>query len=199
MNSWYIVGWSIVRNNVLLFAYCRVHVVFGRVIEGEQFVVEIENQKVDTNHRPYADVRISNSGELVLVKGTCVGAWNILFPSPYNTVFACRMARCCTCSSTKWKEFAKKNDWFIVYVLYLESASGRPPFQTQHTSLAWMARLLVMNVDTVRNSKSHELFLHTSTNNASTNLCAQLLTYIKFTHEFFYHYGGRCTCMICFL
>ena len=74
----------IVRNYVLLFAYCRVHVVFGRVIEGEQFVVEIENQKVDTNHRPYADVRISNSGELVLVKGTCVGAWSVLFPSPYS-------------------------------------------------------------------------------------------------------------------
>ena len=74
----------IVRNHVLLFAYCRVHVVFGRVIEGEQFVVEIENQKVDTNHRPYADVRISNSGELMLVKGTCVGAWNILFPSSYS-------------------------------------------------------------------------------------------------------------------
>ena len=47
---------------------------FGRVIEGEQFVVEIENQKVDTNHRPYADVQISNLGELVLVKGTCEDA-----------------------------------------------------------------------------------------------------------------------------
>ena len=47
---------------------------FGCVIEGEQFVVEIENQKVDTNHRPYADVRISSSGELALVKGICVGA-----------------------------------------------------------------------------------------------------------------------------
>jgi len=43
--------------------------VFGRVIQGEQFVVEVENQKVDTNHRPYSDVRISNCGELVLVKG----------------------------------------------------------------------------------------------------------------------------------
>lgn len=30
----------------------------------------MENQKVDTNHRPYADVRIVNSGELVrVVKG----------------------------------------------------------------------------------------------------------------------------------
>ena len=28
----------------------------------------IENQKVDVNHRPYADVRIHNCGELVLMK-----------------------------------------------------------------------------------------------------------------------------------
>lgn len=36
----------------------------------------VENQKVDVNHRPYADVRIENCGELVLVKSkkdaTCV-------------------------------------------------------------------------------------------------------------------------------
>ncbi len=44
-----------------------VHVVFGQVISGQQFVTEMENQKVDTNHRPYADVRITNSGELVRV------------------------------------------------------------------------------------------------------------------------------------
>ena len=64
---------------------------FGRVIEGEQFVVEIENQKVDTNHRPYADVRISNSGELVLVKGTFVSAWSILFPSQCSFMITYRM------------------------------------------------------------------------------------------------------------
>ena len=63
---------------------------FGRVIEGEQFVVEIENQKVDTNHRPYADVRISNSGELVLVKGTFVDTWSILFPSQCSFLITCR-------------------------------------------------------------------------------------------------------------
>lgn len=40
-----------------------------------------------------------------------------------------------------WKKKKRANDLFIVYVLYLESASGRPPFQTQHTSLAWKARL----------------------------------------------------------
>ncbi|XP_064401238.1 peptidyl-prolyl cis-trans isomerase G-like [Halichondria panicea] len=44
-----------------------IHVVFGHVISGVQFVTEMENQKVDTNHRPYADVRIVNSGELVRV------------------------------------------------------------------------------------------------------------------------------------
>lgn len=47
---------------------CRIHVIFGHVIDGAQFVTEIENQKVDVNHRPYADVRITHCGELVLLK-----------------------------------------------------------------------------------------------------------------------------------
>ena len=52
-----------------------IHVVFGHVVQGQEYVVEMENQKVDTNHRPYADVRIVNSGELVrVVKGTCTHA-----------------------------------------------------------------------------------------------------------------------------
>ena len=56
---------------VCLFSpYLSLHVVFGHVIQGKQYVAEIENQKVDANHRPYADVRISNCGELVLLKGT---------------------------------------------------------------------------------------------------------------------------------
>ena len=41
---------------------------FGHVVSGMQYVTEMENQKVDANHRPYADVRISSCGELVLVK-----------------------------------------------------------------------------------------------------------------------------------
>ena len=41
---------------------------FGRVMSGSQFVTEIENQKVDVNHRPYADIRITHSGELMLIK-----------------------------------------------------------------------------------------------------------------------------------
>lgn len=47
----------------------RLHVVFGHVVSGMQYVTEMENQKVDANHRPYADVRISSCGELVLVRG----------------------------------------------------------------------------------------------------------------------------------
>ena len=43
---------------------------FGHVVSGQQYVTEIENQKVDANHRPYADVRISNCGELVLMRST---------------------------------------------------------------------------------------------------------------------------------
>ena len=46
----------------------RIHVVFGRVVDGQQFVTEMENQKVDASHRPYADVRITNCGELVLLR-----------------------------------------------------------------------------------------------------------------------------------
>ena len=51
----------------LLLTY-RLHVVFGHVVSGQQYVTEMENQKVDANHRPYADVRISNCGELVLMR-----------------------------------------------------------------------------------------------------------------------------------
>ena len=41
---------------------------FGHVVAGKEYVTAIENQKVDVNHRPYADVRIKNCGELVLMK-----------------------------------------------------------------------------------------------------------------------------------
>lgn len=53
--------------------------VFGHVVQGKQFVSEIESQKVDSNHRPYADVRIANCGELVLVKGILYIGCCILF------------------------------------------------------------------------------------------------------------------------
>ena len=41
---------------------------FGRVVAGSEFVTEMENQKIDSKSRPYADVRIANCGELVLLK-----------------------------------------------------------------------------------------------------------------------------------
>lgn len=40
--------------------------VFGRVIEGQAVVKLIEQQKVDENSRPLADVIIASCGELVL-------------------------------------------------------------------------------------------------------------------------------------
>lgn len=45
---------------------CRIHVVFGRVIDGQDIVRMIEQQKVDENSRPLADVIIASCGELVL-------------------------------------------------------------------------------------------------------------------------------------
>jgi cyclophilin family peptidyl-prolyl cis-trans isomerase len=41
--------------------------VFGRVIEGQDIIRQIEQLKVDSQSmRPLSDVRISNCGELVL-------------------------------------------------------------------------------------------------------------------------------------
>lgn len=116
-----------------------------------------------------------------------------------HTVFACRMARCCSEKNLQKKKKGLTTCLLFMCFIWSRHLGGH---HFKHSTHLWLERLdyiLVMNVDTVRNSKSHELFLHTSTNNASTNLCAQILTYIKFTHEFFYHYRGRCTCMICFL
>lgn len=56
-------GAFVIFKNLFLFS---VHVVFGAVVSGTQFVTQIENQKVDTKSHPYADIRISNCGELVL-------------------------------------------------------------------------------------------------------------------------------------
>lgn len=44
---------------------CRIHVVFGHVLQGQDIVSEIENQKVDDESRPLVDVKISNCGELI--------------------------------------------------------------------------------------------------------------------------------------
>ena len=39
--------------------------VFGHVLQGQDVVSEIENQKVDEKSRPQVDVKISNCGELI--------------------------------------------------------------------------------------------------------------------------------------
>lgn len=44
---------------------CRIHVVFGHVLQGQDVVSEIENQKVDDKSRPLVDIKISNCGELI--------------------------------------------------------------------------------------------------------------------------------------
>ena len=47
------------------FSPYSVHVVFGRVLSGQDIVRDVENQKVNSNHKPYADVRVTHCGELV--------------------------------------------------------------------------------------------------------------------------------------
>ena len=42
-----------------------VHTVFGHVLFGQDIVRDMENQKVNDNHKPYADIRISHCGELI--------------------------------------------------------------------------------------------------------------------------------------
>ena len=48
-----------------LLKTCSIHVVFGHVLQGQDVVSEIENQKVDDKSRPLVDVKISNCGELI--------------------------------------------------------------------------------------------------------------------------------------
>lgn len=63
--SWFLMNFILFNPT---YCTCRIHVVFGHVVSGSQFVTEVENQKVDAGHRPYADIRITHSGELVLLK-----------------------------------------------------------------------------------------------------------------------------------
>ncbi|KAL9967066.1 hypothetical protein ACROYT_G025229 [Oculina patagonica] len=42
-----------------------IHVIFGHVLQGQEVISEIENQRVDDKSRPQVDVRISNCGELI--------------------------------------------------------------------------------------------------------------------------------------
>ncbi|XP_065053757.1 peptidyl-prolyl cis-trans isomerase G-like isoform X1 [Rhopilema esculentum] len=43
----------------------NIHVVFGHAITGFELIREIESQKTDSSHKPYADVRVTNCGELI--------------------------------------------------------------------------------------------------------------------------------------
>ena len=43
----------------------RKHVVFGRVVSGEEVVVEMEELPVDNRHRPLSTVSIMRCGQLV--------------------------------------------------------------------------------------------------------------------------------------
>ena len=44
---------------------CRIHVIFGQVLQGQEIVSEIEIQRVDDKSRPLVDVKIINCGELI--------------------------------------------------------------------------------------------------------------------------------------
>jgi len=59
--------------------FCSVHVVFGRVIFGQAIVKQIEGLPVDRKSRPLQDVRIADSGELVLVKKKKKGLFEPIF------------------------------------------------------------------------------------------------------------------------
>lgn len=48
------------------FSSNRVHVVFGRVVDGEEVVRNIESIPVNEMSRPIQDVKIVNCGQLVL-------------------------------------------------------------------------------------------------------------------------------------
>ena len=51
---------------------CRKHVVFGRVVSGQDVVMALEALPVDNNYRPLQQAVISNCGELVLHRTTKV-------------------------------------------------------------------------------------------------------------------------------
>lgn len=46
--------------------YYRKHVVFGRVLSGQEVVVSIENLPVDNRSRPLQQAVIANCGELIM-------------------------------------------------------------------------------------------------------------------------------------
>ena len=68
------------RNGSQFFITCAptphldgVHVVFGRLVAGQELVREIEELPTDENDKPLSTVRIVNCGELVRVSKKTVG------------------------------------------------------------------------------------------------------------------------------
>ena len=53
-------------NSKANISLCRKHVVFGHVKSGEELVKQLENVKVDANSKPFTEISIAKSGELVL-------------------------------------------------------------------------------------------------------------------------------------
>lgn len=51
-----------------MHCFCSIHVVFGRVVSGQQIIKQVEGLPVDRKSRPLSDVRVSNCGELILMK-----------------------------------------------------------------------------------------------------------------------------------
>ena len=62
-------------NIKMLSPTCRKHVVFGRVVGGEEVVRRIENLETDKKNRPTVPVTINNCGELVL-QAKNKGGWS---------------------------------------------------------------------------------------------------------------------------
>ena len=48
-----------------IYFICKIHVIFGQVLQGQEIVSEIEIQRVDDKSRPLVDVKIINCGELI--------------------------------------------------------------------------------------------------------------------------------------
>ena len=80
-------GYSVAVHDKYIFMH-RLHVVFGHVVSGQQYVTEMENQKVDTNHRPYADIRISNCGEMVLMRSELGSMYYIIVRYRVQGIYA---------------------------------------------------------------------------------------------------------------
>ena len=50
---------------IIIYFICRIHVIFGHVLQGQEIVSEIEIQRIDDKSRPLVDVKIINCGELI--------------------------------------------------------------------------------------------------------------------------------------